>query len=109
VQALGGTLLEQFLYDEHGNPLATTFFGYLLPSLGDAPEMTVLIEENRATSNPLGAAGAGEAGIRSVAAAIISAIENALDCPGAIREVPATPEIVWRAAARSSDRSSRLH
>jgi CO/xanthine dehydrogenase Mo-binding subunit len=109
VQALGGALLEQFTYDEHGNPLATTFFDYLLPSLGDAPEMTVLIEENRTTSNPLGVAGAGEAGIRSVAAAIVGAIEDALDCPGAIREVPATPEIVWRAAGRSTDRSNRVH
>jgi carbon-monoxide dehydrogenase large subunit len=39
VRAIGGALLEQFIYDEHGNPIATTFFDYLLPELGDAPEL----------------------------------------------------------------------
>jgi CO/xanthine dehydrogenase Mo-binding subunit len=100
VQALGGALLEQFTYDEDGSPIATTFFDYLLPGLGDAPDMTVLLDEAPSTTNPLGVKGAGEGGVCSVAAAIVGAIENALDQPGAIREVPATPELVWRVAAR---------
>jgi carbon-monoxide dehydrogenase large subunit len=98
VQAIGGALLEQFTYDEHGNPIATTFFDYLLPGLGDAPEVTVLLEDAPSTANPLGVKGAGEGGICSVAAAIAGAIEDALGVPGAIRETPATPELVWRAA-----------
>jgi CO/xanthine dehydrogenase Mo-binding subunit len=92
-------LLEQFTYDEDGNPIATTFFDYLLPGLGDAPELTVLLVESPSTSNPLGVKGAGEGGVCSVAAAVAGAIEDALDLPGAIRETPATPEVVWRAAA----------
>jgi aerobic carbon-monoxide dehydrogenase large subunit len=108
VQAIGGTLLEQFTYDADGNPIATTFFDYLLPGLRDAPEMTVLLEEVPSTTNPLGVKGAGEGGVCSVAAAIVGAIENALDLPGAIREVPATPEIIWRAvAARPADQGER--
>jgi CO/xanthine dehydrogenase Mo-binding subunit len=99
VQAIGGTLLEQFTYDEDGSPLATTFFDYLLPGLGDAPEMTVLLQEVPSTTNPLGVKGAGEGGVCSVAAAIVGAIEDAIGVPGAIRETPATPEVVWRAAA----------
>lgn len=97
-QALGGTLLEQFAYDDDGNPRAASFMDYLLPSLPDAPDMTVLLEESPATTNPLGVKGAGEAGVCGVAAAIVGAIEDALNLPGAIRQVPVTPEIVWRAA-----------
>jgi CO/xanthine dehydrogenase Mo-binding subunit len=99
VQAVGGTLLEQFTYDQDGTPLATTFFDYLLPGLGDAPQMTVLLEEVPSTTNPLGVKGAGEAGACSVAAAIVGAIEDALAVPAAIRETPATPELVWRAVS----------
>jgi carbon-monoxide dehydrogenase large subunit/6-hydroxypseudooxynicotine dehydrogenase subunit gamma len=104
VQALGGALLEQFLYDETGRPRGASLMDYLLPSLGDAPEMTVLLEESRSTTNPLGVKGAGEGGVCSVAAAIVGAIENALGVPGVIREVPATPELVWRAAASGTHR-----
>ena len=94
VQALGGALLEEFVYDEEGNPLATSFMDYLLPTLGDAPEMTVLIEEVPATTNPLGVKGAGEAGIPAIAGAIANGIEDALGTPGALRQVPMTPELV---------------
>ena len=99
VQAIGGTLLEQFTYDQDGRPLATTLFDYVLPGLGDAPDMTVLLDEVPSTTNPLGLKGAGEAGVCSVAAAIVGAIEDALGVPGAIRSTPATPELVWRAAS----------
>jgi CO/xanthine dehydrogenase Mo-binding subunit len=99
VQALGGALLEQFAYNDAGQPRGASLMDYLLPSLGDAPELTVLLEETPATTNPLGVKGAGEAGVCGVAAAIAGAIEDALDTPGAIREVPVTPERVWRLAA----------
>lgn len=101
VQAIGGALLEQFVYDEHGNPIATTFFDYLLPGLGDAPEMTVLLVEAPSSTNPLQVKGAGEGGICGVAAAIVGAIEDAIGAPGAIRKTPVTPEVVWRAVSRS--------
>jgi carbon-monoxide dehydrogenase large subunit len=37
VQGIGGALLEEFVYDEAGNPLTTTFLDYLLPTAGDVP------------------------------------------------------------------------
>ena len=98
VQALGGALLEQFTYDEHGNPVATTFFDYLLPGFRDAPELEVLLVEVPSTTNPLGVKGAGEGGVCGVAAAISAAIEDALGVPGVIFETPVTPEAVWRVA-----------
>ena len=33
VQGIGGALLEHFAYDDDGNPLATTFIDYLLPTI----------------------------------------------------------------------------
>jgi aerobic carbon-monoxide dehydrogenase large subunit len=97
-QALGGALLEQFSYDDQGNPRVASLMDYLLPSLGDAPELIVLLEENPADTNPLRVRGAGEAGVCGVAAAIVAAIEDALGKPGAIRATPVTPEVVWRVA-----------
>ena len=38
VQGLGGVLLEDFVYDEQGNPLTTTFLDYLLPDRGRRPD-----------------------------------------------------------------------
>ncbi len=101
VQALGGALLEQFVYDGDGNPIATTFFDYLLPGFRDAPELDVLLVEVPSTTNPLGVKGAGEGGVCGVAAAVIAAIEDAIDRPGVILGTPVTPEVVWRAANES--------
>ena len=37
VQGIGGVLYEHLPYDEAGNPLATTFVDYLLPTAAEAP------------------------------------------------------------------------
>ena len=37
VQGIGGALLEELAYDDDGNPLATTFIDYLLPTMTDVP------------------------------------------------------------------------
>ena len=93
VQAVGGALYEQFSYDEDGNPLCASFMDYLLPTLAETPEMTTMIGENDPTAtNPLGLKGAGEGGVPGVAAAIASAVEQALDRPGLVTELPIAPE-----------------
>ena len=37
VQGIGGVLYEHLAYDEDGNPLATTFMDYLLPTAAEVP------------------------------------------------------------------------
>ena len=37
VQGIGGALMEDLVYDDDGNPLATTFMDYLLPTATDVP------------------------------------------------------------------------
>ncbi len=95
IQAVGGTLYEQFVYDGDGNPLCGSFMDYLLPTLAETPAMTAMIGEQDPTlTNPLGIKGAGEGGVPGVAAAIATAVEHALGRPGLVRRLPITPERV---------------
>jgi carbon-monoxide dehydrogenase large subunit/6-hydroxypseudooxynicotine dehydrogenase subunit gamma len=92
-QGLGGALMEQFLYTENGDPLCATFVDYLLPSLRETPDVDiVLTEEAPSPLNPLGIKGAGESGITAVGATIACAVEDAIGIPGAIKELPITPQ-----------------
>jgi carbon-monoxide dehydrogenase large subunit len=92
-QGLGGALLEEFLYDERGEPLAVTFADYLMPSAREMPQVDVIISEDAPSPlNPLGLKGAGEGGTNAVGAAIASAIDDALQMPGAVTELPVTPQ-----------------
>ena len=108
IQAVGGTLYEQFAYDGDGNPLCGSFMDYLLPTLAEAPTMTALIgEQDPTATNPLGIKGAGEGGVPGVAAAIATAIEHALDRPGLASRLPLTPERVL--APQPSDHGQNGH
>jgi CO/xanthine dehydrogenase Mo-binding subunit len=92
-QGLGGALLEEFLYDERGEPIAVTFADYLMPTAREMPAVEVIISEDAPSPlNPLGLKGAGEGGANAVGAAIASAIDDALQVPGAVTELPVTPQ-----------------
>lgn len=91
-QGIGAALLEEFVYDPSGQPLAVTLADYLMPSMAELPPIEVAIFEDAPTPlNPLGVKGAGEAGISAVGAAIASAVDDALGRPGVIRQLPITP------------------
>jgi aerobic carbon-monoxide dehydrogenase large subunit len=92
-QGLGGALLEEFTYNEHGDPLASTFADYLMPTAHETPDVGVLLREDYTSPlNPLGIKGAGESGITGVGAAIASAIDEAIGIPGAVTQLPVTPQ-----------------
>jgi aerobic carbon-monoxide dehydrogenase large subunit len=91
-QGVGGALLEEFVYDEHGQPLAASFVDYLLPTSAEMPPVEALVlEEAPSPLNPLGVKGAGEAGINGMGAAIAAAVDDAIGRPGAITRLPITP------------------
>jgi aerobic carbon-monoxide dehydrogenase large subunit len=93
IQGVGGALMEEFTYDENGAPLAVTFADYLMPTLGETPPVEVLITEDAPSpNNPLGLKGGGEGGINAVGAVIASAIDDAIGIPGAVTQLPATPQ-----------------
>jgi CO/xanthine dehydrogenase Mo-binding subunit len=92
-QGVGGALLEEFLYDESGEPLSVTFADYLMPTVRETPPMDVVIAEDAPSPlNSLGLKGAGEAGVNAVGAAIAAAIDDAIGKPGAVRQLPVTPQ-----------------
>ena len=92
-QGLGGALFEEFTYSDHGDPLAVTFADYLLPAMHETPAPEVLLRQDYTSPlNPLGIKGAGESGITAVGATIASAIDDAIGIPGAVRELPVTPQ-----------------
>ena len=94
-QGLGGALFEEFAYTENGDPLAVTFADYLVPTAREIPAVeTILSEDAPSPLNTYGFKGAGEGGITPVGAAIASAIDDALQRPGAVTQLPMTPQRV---------------
>ena len=91
-QGIGGALLEEFVYDETGQPLATTFADYLMPTCAEVPPIEIVLTEDAPSPlNPLGVKGAGEGGINAAGAAIAAAVDEALGRPGAVTRLPITP------------------
>ena len=89
--------MEEFTFNERGDPLATTFADYLMPSVRETPAVDVILREDyRSPLNPLGIKGAGESGITGVGAAIASAIDDAIGLPGAVTALPVTPQRLKR-------------
>jgi carbon-monoxide dehydrogenase large subunit len=75
---IGNALFEWMGYDAAGQPVTTTFADYLLPTATEVPKLETLYKESPSPHNPLGVKGVGEVGVIPAAAAIISAIEDAL-------------------------------
>ncbi|WP_087622253.1 xanthine dehydrogenase family protein molybdopterin-binding subunit [Aeromicrobium sp. PE09-221] len=96
-QGLGGAMYEEFLYAADGTPQSTTFMDYLVPTAAEVPPIEMLVTEDAPSPlNPLGVKGAGEGGTTAVAAAIASAVDDALQRPGAIDSVPIKPDTLRR-------------
>ena len=92
VHGIGNALFEWMGYDDAAQPVTTTFADYLIPTSTEAPAMTTLFRQTPSPLNPLGAKGAGEVSTIPTAAAVISAVEDALT-PFRVRinQVPLTP------------------
>jgi carbon-monoxide dehydrogenase large subunit len=96
-QGIGGALYEEMAYDADGNPLATTFLDYLIPTAAEVPDLEYGHIETR--SNSLGGyKGMGEGGAIASPAAVANAVNDALAGLGAaVHEFPITPARVLRA------------
>ena len=103
VQGIGATLYEHIVYDETGQPRATTFVDYLLPTSAEVPEIVQEhLEGVPSERNPLGVKGVGESGPISPPAAIANAVIDALK-PLRIQlnELPLSPPTVLAAIERA--------
>jgi carbon-monoxide dehydrogenase large subunit len=75
---IGNALFEWMGFDDDGQPVTTTLADYHLVTASDMPPVVLLHQESPTALNELGIKGVGEAGTLPTAAAVISAIENAL-------------------------------
>jgi aerobic carbon-monoxide dehydrogenase large subunit len=92
VQGIGGALFEEFVYDDAGQPLATSFSDYLMPTSSETPTIEMFLREDcPSPQNPLGVRGAGEGGMTAVGAAIGAAVDDALQSPGLVDCLPIGP------------------
>jgi aerobic carbon-monoxide dehydrogenase large subunit len=92
VHGIGNALFERMIYDETAQPVSINFAEYLLPSATELPQIELISHVSPSPLNPLGVKGVGECGVIPAAAAIISAIEHALDAFGIrIAETPLSP------------------
>jgi carbon-monoxide dehydrogenase large subunit len=79
-------------YDEDAQPLTITFGDYLLPMATDTPHVELHHMVTPSPLNPLGVKGAGEGGTITAIAALVAAVENALQPFGVtIAEAPISP------------------
>jgi CO/xanthine dehydrogenase Mo-binding subunit len=95
VMGLGHTLSEEYVYED-GQVVNGTLFDYKVPTMDEVPLHvgTSLIESGDGPG-PFGARGGGEGAILPVAPAVANALFQGWGIR--IKELPLTPERVWRA------------
>ncbi|WP_082988113.1 xanthine dehydrogenase family protein molybdopterin-binding subunit [Bordetella bronchialis] len=95
VMGLGHTLSEEYIYED-GQVVNGTLFDYKVPTIDEVPRHvgTALIESGDGPG-PFGARGGGEGAILPVAPAVANALFQGWGIR--LKELPLTPERVWRA------------
>ena len=94
VQGIGGALLENFVYDDDGNPLSSTFVDYLLPTATEVPSIEFGHVEIPGPGVG-GYKGVGEGGAIGSTPAVINAINDALAPLGVtLTRLPASPAAI---------------
>ncbi|WP_406222995.1 xanthine dehydrogenase family protein molybdopterin-binding subunit [Streptomyces decoyicus] len=97
-QGIAGALFEQVTYDDLGEPSATSFMDYKVPTAHEIPEVLIHHLETPSAFTETGAKGAGEGGTIGAPAAVLNAVNDALRPTGVeLDHTPVTPETVHRA------------
>ena len=108
IMGIGHTLMEHLLLDEHGCIRNLGALDYRIPTIQDIPHsLESILIENGDGPGPFGAKGAGEGGLLSIAAAIGAAVYEATGAR--IRDLPLTPEKIWRAMQEVRNRPEEQH
>jgi CO/xanthine dehydrogenase Mo-binding subunit len=96
VMGLGHTLMEHYIYDDAGRIRNLGAIDYRIPTSMDLPrQMESDIVENEDGPGPYGSKGMSEGALLCVAPAVAAAVHDAVGV--VIRDLPLTPERVWRA------------
>jgi len=94
LQGLAQAMLEQTVYDDHGNLLTNSLLEYLVPTALEAPRIETESTVTPSPHNPLGVKGVGETGTIASSQAYVNAVCDALGVDHI--DMPITPEKVWR-------------
>ncbi len=106
-QGIAQALLEEFRYDEDGNPLTSNLADYTFVSAAELPSFERIRMETPTPKNELGAKGIGEAGSIGSTPAVQNAVIDAVGHLGVRHiDMPTRPERVWRAIADANGGSS---
>ena len=106
IMGLGHTLMEHYILDEAGRIRNLGAIDYRIPTSMDLPlAMESAIVENGDGPGPYGAKGMSEGALLAIAPAIAAAVRDATGV--VIRELPLTPETVWRALQGDATRRER--
>ena len=96
-QGVGQTVLEEHVYDDNGQYLTSTFMDYLMPTLWEVPMTERTYTETPSPFSPMGVKGAGESAVLATPAALLSAINDALQPLGVqCTTIPASPLRLWQ-------------
>ena len=96
IMGLGHTLMEHYIYDETGRIRNLGAIDYRIPTSMDLPlELLSEAVENEDGPGPYGSKGMSEGALLCVAPAVAAAVRDATGA--VIRDLPLTPERVWRA------------
>jgi len=99
---------EGFMYSAEGQPLTITYLDYGKCSTAETPRVEVIHRPSPSPFTSLGQKAAGEGAAIPSPAAIASAIEDALQPLGVkVRDLPLTPEAVWRLANHNPETERR--
>ena len=97
-QGAGQALMEEMVYDSDGQVVTGSFMDYCMPRASDFCDFKLDRHPVPTATNPLGVKGAGEGGTVGALAAVMNAINNALEPLGVHNlTMPATPQRVWKA------------
>jgi carbon-monoxide dehydrogenase large subunit len=103
IHGIGGSLLEQLVYDENGRLMTTNFLDYTIPSVMESPYIEVVHIETPSTVTLNGAKGVGETGTIAAYPAVINAINDAVSQikPGTeLNIAPIAPDCVFSVLRR---------
>jgi carbon-monoxide dehydrogenase large subunit len=105
-QGIAQGMFEEFVYDEDGNPLTSTFADYGIPSAADFPSFECALTETPSPNNPMGFKGIAESGTIGAPPAVQNAVVDALSHLGVRHlDLPISGERVWRAIQDASSAS----
>ena len=101
IQGIGGALYEECVYDEAAQLQNGTLADYLTPMAGEMPDIDVLHIQTPTGVSALGAKGVGESGTGAAPAAVMNAVNDALQPFNAyLTAQPMTPEKVLQALGK---------